>query len=72
MIGLSTTQRYYLYRHPTDMRKSLCAMNAGNSNANYEMRDRPLGTGRWMLVSNRCMQHYLRDGVVSDTFKSQN
>ena len=60
MIGLSTTQRYYLYRHPTDMRKSLCAMNAGNSNANYEMRDRPLGTGRWMLAET------LTSGSVSN------
>lgn len=26
MIGLSTTQRYYLYRHPTDMRKSFAGL----------------------------------------------
>ncbi len=50
MIGLSTTHRYYMYRHPTDMRKSFTGLAGLVIN---EMGVDPLQGDAYLFVNKR-------------------
>ncbi len=50
MIGLSTTHRYYMYRHPTDMRKSFAGLAGLVIN---EMGVDPLQGDAYLFVNKR-------------------
>ncbi len=50
MIGLSSTLRYYLYRHPTDMRKSFTGLAGLVIN---EMAGDPLQGDAYIFINKR-------------------